>query len=62
MKVLIVEDEAKIARALRLGFEQERSVVEIVDNGADAIASVESDDHDVIVLDRMLPGGMDGIE
>lgn len=62
MKVLIVEDEAKIARALRLGFEQERSVVEIVDNGAAAIASVGSDDHDVIVLDRMLPGGMDGIE
>lgn len=62
MKVLIVEDEYKIARALRLGFEQERAVVEVQSNGESGLASVLGDDYDVIVLDRMLPGGMDGNE
>lgn len=62
MKILIVEDESKIARALRLGFEQERSVVELTDNGASALTLATAEKYDAIVLDRMLPGGMDGIE
>jgi DNA-binding response OmpR family regulator len=61
MKLLIVEDEHKIARALKLGFEQERAVVEICYDGPSGLSAALGDDYDVIVLDRMLPGGKDGV-
>ena len=62
MKILLVEDEHKIARAIQLGFKQERAVVEVLHDGQDGLSAALGDDYDVIVLDRMLPGGMDGIE
>lgn len=62
MKLLIIEDERKIARALKLGFEQERAVVEICYDGPSGLSAALGDDHDVIVLDRMLPGGKDGVQ
>lgn len=62
MKLLIIEDERKIARALKLGFEQERAVVEVYHDGQEGLSAALGDEYDVIVLDRMLPGGMDGLE
>jgi DNA-binding response OmpR family regulator len=62
MKLLIVEDERKIARALKLGFEQERMTAEIYEDGPSGLAAALADDYDAIILDRMLPGGMDGLE
>lgn len=62
MKILLVEDERKIARALKLGFEQERMVVETYDDGESGLSAALADEYDVIILDRMLPGGMDGID
>lgn len=62
MKLLLIEDEPKIARAVRMGFEQERAVVEVCHDGEQGLASALADEYDVIVLDRMLPGGMDGTE
>ena len=62
MKILLVEDEYKIARAVKLGLEQERAVVEVYHDGPSGLAAAENDEYDVIVLDRMLPGGMDGVE
>lgn len=62
MKILLVEDERKIARALKLGFEQERMVVETYDDGESGLAAALADEYDIIILDRMLPGGMDGID
>ena len=62
MKLLIIEDERKIARALKLGFEQERAVVELYHDGAEGLSAALGDQYDAIVLDRMLPGGMDGLE
>lgn len=62
MKLLIIEDERKIARALKLGFEQERAVVEVYHDGREGLSAALGDEYDVIVLDRMLPGGMDGLE
>lgn len=62
MKLLIVEDERKIGRALKLGFEQERMTAEIVHDGPSGLSSALAEEYDVIILDRMLPGGMDGIE
>lgn len=62
MKLLIVEDERKIARALKLGFEQERMTAEIYEDGPSGLAAALADEYDVIILDRMLPGGMDGLD
>lgn len=62
MKVLVVEDEHKIAHALKRGLEQERYSVEVVYDGDSGLAAVLGDAYDVIVLDRMLPGSVDGVE
>ena len=61
MKVLIVEDEPKIAGALSRGLKQEKYIVEVCDDGESGLASALGDEYDVIILDRMLPG-MDGVE
>jgi DNA-binding response OmpR family regulator len=62
MKLLLVEDEHKIARAVRLGFEQEHAIIEVAHDGPSGLQSALHDDYDVIILDRMLPGGMDGLD
>lgn len=62
MKLLLVEDERKIARAIRMGFEQERGTVEVAEDGPTGLQMALADEYDVIILDRMLPGGMDGLE
>ncbi|MBL8122001.1 response regulator transcription factor [Candidatus Saccharibacteria bacterium] len=62
MKILLVEDEYKIARAIKMGLEQEHSTVEVVHDGPSGLAAALGDDYDAIILDRMLPGGMDGLE
>jgi DNA-binding response OmpR family regulator len=62
MKLLLVEDEPKIARAIKLGLEQEHSTVEVCSDGPSGLAAALGDSYDVIILDRMLPGGMDGLE
>lgn len=62
MKVLLVEDEHKIARAISLGFRQEKANVEVAYNGEEGLSAALGDDYDVIILDRMLPGGIDGVD
>lgn len=62
MKILIVEDEHKIAQAIRKGLEQERYSVEVLYDGDSGLAAVLGDTYDAIVLDRMLPGTVDGVE
>ena len=61
MRVLIVEDEYKIANAIKKGLAQEGYAADAVYNGDDGLASALNDPYDVIILDRMLPGGYDGI-
>lgn len=56
MRILIVEDEHKIAAAIKKGLEQERYAVDVAYNGADGFDLASSGDYDVIVLDLMLPG------
>lgn len=62
MKILLVEDEHKIANAVKQGLVQERFVVEVCYDGPTGLAAALGDSYDVIVLDRMLPGGMDGLD
>ncbi len=61
MKILIIEDEYKIANALKRGLEQERYSAEAVYDGESGLSAAEAEDYDLIVLDRMLPG-VDGLE
>jgi DNA-binding response OmpR family regulator len=61
MRLLIVEDEYKIANALRRGLTSEGYAVDVANNGDDGLASALNDPLDLIILDRMLPGGYDGI-
>lgn len=56
MKILIVEDEIKIANSLKKGFEQESFIVDVSYDGEDGYYLASSDDYDLIVLDLMLPG------
>jgi len=56
VRVLIVEDEPKMARLLQRGLTERGDVVEAVDRGEDAVALATLEDFDVILLDVMLPG------
>ncbi|WP_313165174.1 response regulator transcription factor [Sedimentibacter sp.] len=60
-KILIVEDEAKIARFLELELKYEGYEIEIASNGRDGLEKGKATDVDVIILDLMLPG-LSGIE
>lgn len=61
MKILVVEDEHKIANAIKKGLQQESYAVDVVYDADDGLASARADEYDLIVLDRMLPGQMDGV-
>jgi two-component system, OmpR family, response regulator len=61
MRVLIVEDEAKMAGLIQKGLRQEAIAADVADNGEDAIWMAGSTEYDAIVLDLMLPG-IDGFE
>ena len=61
MRILLAEDEAGIARALKVMLEKHRYTVDMVHNGADALEHIMSSEYDALVLDIMMPG-MDGIE
>ncbi len=55
MRVLVVEDNKQLARALRQGLEEEGFAVDTAHDGEEADGKVKSTDYDVIVLDLMLP-------
>ena len=61
MNILLVEDERKIANAIRQGFQQETYVCEVCHDGDSGLAAALGQEYDIIILDRMLPG-MDGVE
>lgn len=61
MRVLIVEDEAKLAALLRRGLTKEGMAVDVVVKGEDALWRAEATEYDAVILDLMLPG-IDGFE
>jgi DNA-binding response OmpR family regulator len=61
MRVLLVEDEVKLARAVRRGLQQEGYAVDIAATGDDGLHLATEVGYDAVVLDVMLPG-LDGIE
>jgi two-component system, OmpR family, copper resistance phosphate regulon response regulator CusR len=61
MRILVVEDEVKVAKALKEGLEDERYEAVIAYTGEDAFFRINTEQFDVIVLDVMLPG-RDGLQ
>ena len=61
MRILIVEDERKIARALGRALKNEKYAVDISYDGTDAYAMAGMIDYDLLILDRMIPGDYDGL-
>lgn len=61
MRILIVEDEHKIASALKRGLEQHSYAVDVAYDGDSGLAMATTEPYDLIILDRMLPGSVDGI-
>jgi len=62
MKILIVEDEPKIANALARGLKQEKYTVEVYNDGETGLGAALGDENfDLMILDRMLPH-VEGLE
>jgi two-component system OmpR family response regulator len=61
MRILVVEDEVKMAALLRRGLREEGMAVDVADRGEDAVWMAGATQYDGIVLDVMLPG-IDGFE
>ncbi len=56
MRLLLVEDDSRIAHFVARGLQEQAYAVDVVANGDDALYQVEINDYDVIVLDVMIPG------
>ncbi len=54
-RILVVEDDQAMSVALRDGFEFEKHVVDLVGDGEEALRAARGGEHDVIILDVMLP-------
>jgi DNA-binding response OmpR family regulator len=61
VRVLVIEDETKVAQALRQGLEGEEYDVTVAETGEDGFFRAKSEAYDLILLDAMLPG-RDGLE
>ena len=60
MKLLVIDDEVKLAEYLRKGLTEEGFVVDLAHNGVDGLHLAMESDYELIVLDGMLPG-IDGL-
>ena len=61
MRILLVEDEHRMAQALCEILRLEKYEVDHFDNGLDALEAIQSDIYDIAILDVMLPG-LNGFE
>src|ERR1700736_4188235 len=62
MRILVVEDDRDVAGFVVRGLKETGHVVEHADNGRDGLFMGASENFDAIILDRMLPGGIDGLK
>jgi two-component system, OmpR family, response regulator len=56
MRLLVVEDDVKLVRALQRGLQREGYAVDLARSGDEALAQASDRDYDAVVLDVMLPG------
>lgn len=61
MRLLIIEDEHKIARALKKALEQDNYAVDVSFDGDDGYAMATTEPYDLAIIDRMIPGEHNGL-
>lgn len=61
MRVLVIEDEQRIARSIKKGLELERYAVDLAFSGPEGFSLACTEEYDLVILDLMLPE-MDGVE
>ena len=61
MKILVVEDNERVARFVVRGLRESGHTVQHAADGRDGLFLASSEPHDVIIMDRMLPGNVDGL-
>jgi two-component system OmpR family response regulator len=61
MKILLVEDNERVSRFVVKGLQEAGHTADHADNGRDGMFLAASERYDVIVMDRMLPGNVDGL-
>ena len=62
MRILVIEDEIKIASSIKKGLEISGYAADMVHDSESAFSYGLDSDYDLIIMDRMLPGGMDGLD
>lgn len=61
MRILVIEDEHKIANALKRALQQEKYAVDVSYDGDDGWAMAHTEPYDAMIIDRMIPGEYDGL-
>jgi two-component system OmpR family response regulator len=61
MKVLLVEDNERVSTFVRKGLSEAGYTIDHADNGRDGMFLAAGESYDAIVMDRMLPGDIDGL-
>jgi heavy metal response regulator len=61
MRILVVEDEKKVASFLKKGLEEENYAVDVAHDGEEGLALAQINEYDLVILDIMLPK-LDGME
>ena len=55
MRILVVEDEKKVARVIQQGLEEEHYTADVAHDGEEGLRMAESENYDLLILDVMLP-------
>ena len=58
MRLLLVEDDPRIAHFVAKGLQEQSYAVDVVANGNDAFYQMEINDYDLVILDVMIPDSM----
>lgn len=62
MRLLVIEDEQRIAGAIKRAMQLQQYAVDIVNDADSGLSAAADPEYDLIILDRMLPGSVDGVE
>ncbi len=62
MRILVIEDEHKIAQAIKRGLEQEKYAVDIEYDSDSGLGAAKNTAYDLMIIDRLLPGSMEGLD
>jgi two-component system, OmpR family, response regulator len=62
VRILLVEDNRRLGQAIREGLRLEGYAVDLVEDYEDGLGYAQVEDYGLLILDRMLPGGRDGLD